>query len=68
MTPPEVQREMLAQRACGTPRRQGKELRFRQTRTPRSVELIDTSGRALDVIGTLGCFSCSNSQLAVGTE
>jgi hypothetical protein len=56
--PPEVQREMLAAaRVWQTLAAQGKELRFGQSADGRvSVELIDSSGRALDVIGPSGLF------------
>ncbi|HVC85762.1 MAG TPA: hypothetical protein VNC12_10980 [Solirubrobacteraceae bacterium] len=56
--PPEVQREMLAAaRVWQTLAAQGKELRFGQSADGRvSVELTDTSGRALDVIGPSGLF------------
>ena len=56
--PPEVQREMVAAaRVWQTLAAQGKELRFGQSTDGRvSVELIDSSGRALDVIGPSGLF------------
>ena len=56
--PPEVEREMLAAaRVWQTLAAQGKELRFGQRADGRvSVELTDTSGRALDVIGPSGLF------------
>ena len=56
--PPEVQREMLAAaRVWQTLAAQGKELRFGQSADGRvSVELTDSSGRALDVIGPSGLF------------
>jgi hypothetical protein len=56
--PPEVQREMLAAaRVWQTLAAQGQELRFGQSADGRvSVELTDTSGRALDVIGPSGLF------------
>jgi hypothetical protein len=56
--PPEVQREMLAAaRVWQTLAAQGKELRFGQSADGRvSVELTDTSGRAVDVIGPSGLF------------
>lgn len=56
--PPEVQREMLAAaRMWQTLAAQGKELRFGQSADGRvSVELTDSSGHALDVIGPSGLF------------
>jgi len=56
--PPEVQREMAAAaRVWQTLAAQGQELRFGQSADGRvSVELIDSSGRALDVIGPSGLF------------
>jgi hypothetical protein len=56
--PPEVRREMAAAaRACQTLAAQGKELRFDRSADGRvSVELIDGSGRPLDVIGPSGLF------------
>ena len=56
--PPEVQREMLAAaRVWQTLAAQGKELRFGHSADGRvSVELIDSSGRALDAIGPSGLF------------
>lgn len=47
-----------AARACQTLAAEGKELRFARTADGRvSVELIDGSGRALDVIGPSGLFA-----------
>jgi hypothetical protein len=56
--PPEVQREMVAAaRVWQALAAQGKELRFGRSADGRvSVELTDTSGRALDVIGPSGLF------------
>lgn len=56
--PPEVQREMAAAaRASQMLAAQGKELRFGQGADGRvSVELIDGSGRPVDVIGPTGLF------------
>jgi hypothetical protein len=56
--PPEVQREMVAAaRVWQALAAQGKELRFGRSADGRvSVELTDTSGRAVDVIGPSGLF------------
>jgi hypothetical protein len=57
--PPEVQRELAeAALAWQTLAAQGKELRFDRCPDGRvSVELIDVSGRPLDVIGPTGLFA-----------
>jgi hypothetical protein len=56
--PPEVQREMVAAARAGeTLAAEGKELRFGRSADGRvSVELTDTSGHPLDVIGPSGLF------------
>lgn len=57
--PPEVERELAeAALACQTLAAQGKELRFDRNADGRvSVELIDVSGCALDVIGPTALFA-----------
>jgi hypothetical protein len=57
--PPELERELAeAAAACQTLAAQGKELRFDRSADGRvSVELIDVSGCAPDVIGPGGLFA-----------